>query len=91
MTFKNTPKTDAKIMCAVLEMLRSRGPLLRREIDELIMQALRRIPDYKNAGYLASRKLEGTNAYSWKITKKGIDALDTLGDEELSRRARRGE
>lgn len=84
---KNTKITDAKIMCAVLVMLYSRGPLSGNEIKERVLEALITRTDYKNAGYLRSRKKEGSQEHIWEITDKGIEALG-MDDISLYEKAR---
>ena len=86
---KNTKVTDAKIMYAVLVMLNSRGPLNGSEIKERVLEALITRTDYKNAGYLKSKKQVGTQEHIWEITDKGIKALEMeLDDIDLYEKAR---
>ena len=84
---KNTKITDAKIMYAVLVMLKSRGPLSGNEMKERVLEALITRTDYKNAGYLKSRKKEGSQEHIWEITDKGIEALK-MDDVDLYKKAR---
>ena len=84
---KNTRITDAKIMNAMLVMLKERGPLSGTEIKKHVLEALITRTDYKNAGYLESKKQEGTQEHKWEITKKGIEALE-LDDVDLYKKAR---
>ena len=83
----NTKITDAKIMYAVLVMLKSRGPLSGSQIKKHVMEALITRPDYKKAGYLKSEKQEGTQEHMWEITEKGIEALE-MDDIDLYEKAR---
>lgn len=84
----NTKITDAKIMYAVLVMLKSRGPLSGSEIKERVLKALITRTDYKKAGYLKSEKQEGTQEHIWEITEKGIEALE-MDDIDLYEKARK--
>ena len=83
----NTRITDAKIMYAVLVMLKSRGPLSGSEIKERVLEALITRTDYKNSGYLKSKKQAGTHEHIWEITEKGIQALE-MDDIDLYEKAR---
>lgn len=85
---KNTKITDAKIMYAVLTMLHSRGPLSGSEIKEHVLEALITRTDYKNSGYLKSKKQIGTQEHIWEITEKGIEALK-MDDIDLYEKARK--
>ena len=85
----NTKITDAKIMYAVLVMLNSRGPLSGSKIKERVLEALITRTDYKNSGYLKSKKQVGTQEHIWEITEKGIEALE-MDDIDLYEKARKG-
>ena len=85
---KNTKVTDAKIMYAVLVMLKSRGRLSGGEIKERVLEALITRTDYKTAGSLKSKKQVGTQEHIWEITEKGIEALE-MEDIDLYEKARK--
>ena len=74
-------------MYAVLVMLKSRGPLGGNEIKERVLEALITRTDYKNAGYLKSKKQVGTQEHIWEITDKGLEALE-MDDIDLYEKAR---